>query len=131
VAATSANTNLLAVNVNYPSSYSAVCASAILAHYGHDNTPIGIRRPLTNESFFDTYSYELGEYASKIAYHYSAGSLPWGQAEDAPDPVTLYREILAAADDRSVTIASIGFFENVSPYLLKFSQGQIQDMRPC
>lgn len=86
----------------------------MLAHYGLDDVPIGIRRPVTNESFFDTYSYELGEYASKIAYHYSGGSVQWGQAEDARDPVELYREILSAADDGSVTIASIGFFENVT-----------------
>ncbi|KAK5632037.1 hypothetical protein RRF57_007751 [Xylaria bambusicola] len=114
LAATSPYVNLLAVNVNYPSTFSALAASAILAHYGHPNIPIGIRRPLANATFFDTWSYELGEYASKIAFHWSGGSLPWGHADEAWDPVALYRKVLAEADDGTVTIASIGFFDNVS-----------------
>lgn len=69
---------------------------------------------MTNASFFDAWFYELGEYASKIAYHWSGGSLPWGHAEDAWDPVSLYRKTLAEAADGPVTIVSIGFFENVS-----------------
>ncbi|KAJ9603649.1 hypothetical protein H2200_011835 [Cladophialophora chaetospira] len=114
LAATTPHTNLLAVAVNYPSSFSALAASAILAHYGHPSTPIGIRRPLTNATFFDNRSYELGEYTSKIAFQFSGGSLPWGHAEEAWDPVTLYRKALAEAEDGSVTIASIGFLDNVS-----------------
>ncbi|KAH8602674.1 inosine/uridine-preferring nucleoside hydrolase [Bisporella sp. PMI_857] len=117
LAATSPNINLLAVNINYPSSYSAVAASAILSHYGKSGVPIGIRRPLTNDSFFDAWAFELGEYASKVAYHFSGGSLPWGQADQAWDPVGLYRKVLAEADDDSVTIASIGFFDNLSGLL--------------
>jgi hypothetical protein len=114
LAATSPSVNLLAVNVNYPSSYSALTASAILAYYGHPDISIGIRRPLTNATFFDSFFFELGEYASKVAYHWSGGSLPWGHAEKAWDPVLLYRKVLGEAEDGSVTIASIGFFENVS-----------------
>ena len=109
--------NLLAVNVNYPSSYSVLAVSAILAYYGRAHVPIGATRPLTNATFFDSWSYNLAEFASKVAYHYSGGSLPWGHAEDAWDPVRLYRKCLAEARDDSVTIASIGFFENVSKAL--------------
>ncbi|KAF5520905.1 Pyrimidine-specific ribonucleoside hydrolase RihA [Colletotrichum aenigma] len=116
IAATSPEVNLLGVNVNYPSSYSVTAASAILAHYNHSAVPIGARRPLTNESFFDTFAYDLGEYASKISYHFSGGSLPFGAAEDAWDAVALYRKLLAEAD-APVTIASIGFFENLSGLL--------------
>jgi len=113
LAATLPEANLVAVNVNYPSSYSALAASAILAHYGKGHVPIGIPRPLTNDTFFDDWCFELGEYASKIAYHFSAGNLPWGRADDAWDPVALYRNTLAEADDGSVTIVSIGFLDNV------------------
>jgi hypothetical protein len=101
------------VNVNYPSSYSALAASAILAHYGHTEVPVGIRRPLTNDTFFDGWQFALGEFASKIAYHWSGGTLPWGRADEAWDPVELYRKTLAEAEG-GVTIASIGFVENVS-----------------
>lgn len=113
LAATSANVDLLAVNVNYPSSYSAIAASGILAHYGHPEVPIGIVRPLTNDSFFDDFYYQHGEYASKVAYHWPDGPLGWGAADQAWDPVALYRKVLAEQEDGSVTIASIGFFDNV------------------
>jgi hypothetical protein len=118
LASTFENVNLLAVNVNSPSSYSALAVSAILAHYGHPNVPIGLRRPITNDSFFDTWSYELGEYASKVAFHWSGGTLPWGHAESAWNPVDLYRKTLSKQGDGSVTIASIGFLENVGGLVL-------------
>ncbi|OAA80777.1 inosine/uridine-preferring nucleoside hydrolase [Akanthomyces lecanii RCEF 1005] len=117
LAATAPHVNLLAVNVNYPSTFSALAASAILAHYNRADVPIGIRRPLTNNTFFDAWYYELGEYASKIAHQWSGGSLPWGHAEKAWDPVALYRKALSEADDESVTIASIGFLDNLSGLL--------------
>ncbi len=124
LAATLPAANLLAVNVNSHSSYSALAASAILAHYGKAHVPIGAIRPLTNTTFFDGWYFELGEYASKIAYHFPGGNLAWGRAEDAWDPVALYRKTLAEADDASVTIVSIGFLDNVrnsDPCTLSFS----------
>ncbi|KAF2008469.1 hypothetical protein BU24DRAFT_429319 [Aaosphaeria arxii CBS 175.79] len=120
LAATLPNTNLLAVNVNTNSSYSAIAASAILNHYGHPSVPIGLPHPHVNSSFFDTWAYELGEYASKIAYHWSGGSVPWFDvAENTWDPVKLYRKTLAEAvpEDEKATIASIGFFQNLSGLL--------------
>lgn len=83
-------------------------------YYGRSATPVGIVRPLTNITFFDSFYYESGEFASKVAYHWSGGTLPWGRADDAWDPVVLYRKTLAEAEDGSVTIASTGFFDNVS-----------------
>ncbi len=124
LAATSPSVDLLAVNVNYPSQYSALAASAILAHYGYPQIPIGIRRPLTSETFFDSWSFELGEYASKIAYHWSGGTLSWGRADDAWDPVALYRKALSEAPDQSVTVVSIGFFENVNAILRREGTGR-------
>ncbi|KAK3990131.1 inosine-uridine preferring nucleoside hydrolase-domain-containing protein [Cladorrhinum sp. PSN332] len=114
LAATSPSVDLLAVNLNYPSSYSALAASSVLAHFGHPTIPIGIIRPLTNETFFDSWFYELGEYASKVAHHFPGGTLPWGRAGDAWDPVALYRKVLAESPDGSVTIVSIGFLDNLS-----------------
>ncbi len=119
LASTLPDVKLLAVNVNYASSYSALAVSAILAHYGHPDVPVGLRRPITNDAFFDTWSYELGEWASKVAFHWSSGTLPWGEAARAWEPVDLYRKTLSEQVDGSVTIASIGFLENVGPlYLL-------------
>lgn len=117
LAATLPNVSLLAVNVNYASSYSALAASAVVAHYGSPSTPIGLRRPITNSSYFDFRTYKFGEYASKIARHWSGGFLTWFKPEDAWKPVDLYRKVLAEQKDGSVTIASIGFLENLSVLL--------------
>lgn len=68
---------------------------------------------MNNKAFFDNWYYKLGEFTSKVAYHWSGGTLPWGKADDAWDPVVLYRKLLSEADDGSVTIASIGFLDNV------------------
>jgi len=115
--ATLPNVNLLGVNVNHPCSYSALAASAIVAHYGHAKTPIGIRRPMNDVRFFDAWDYKRGEYTSKVAYHWSGGTLPWGKADKAWDPVVLYRKLLSESEDGSVTIASIGFLDNLSGLL--------------
>ncbi|KAK2614787.1 hypothetical protein N8I77_001589 [Diaporthe amygdali] len=120
LAATSQKVNLVAVNINYPSSFSALAASAILSHYGHDEVPIGISRPLNNNTFIDTRSYELGEYASKVAYQWRCEdcAVRWNHVEDDSwEPVALYRKTLSEAADGSVTIASIGFFDNLSGLL--------------
>lgn len=113
LASTLPGVNLLAVNINYPSSYSAFAVSAILSYYGHSHVPVGILRPINNDTFFDGYFYELGEFASKVAYHWSNKTLNWDSLDSYWDPVSLYRKVLAEQKDGSVTIASIGFFENV------------------
>ncbi|KLU87107.1 hypothetical protein MAPG_06112 [Magnaporthiopsis poae ATCC 64411] len=120
LAATSPNVTLLGLNVNVRSSYSALAASAILAHYGQGSVPIGARRPLNGDTFVDKFFYSLGEFTSKVAYHWRSNAtlLPWDDgAEQAEDPVALYRRLLAAAADGSVTVASVGFLANLSALL--------------
>lgn len=109
--------DLLAVNVDYPSSYSGLAVSALLAHYNHSHVPIGLRRPITHDHFFDNTTFQHGEYASKVAFNWKSPrtSLPWGEADRAWDPVELYRKVLGEEED--VTIASIGFLDNVVPPL--------------
>ncbi|KAL1867158.1 hypothetical protein VTK73DRAFT_4320 [Phialemonium thermophilum] len=55
----------------------------------------------------------------------TAGPSSW--VKDAWDPVALYRKSLAEADDASVTIASIGFLENLSA-LLNSTQDAFSDL---
>lgn len=118
LAATSPDVRLLAVNVNVNSSYSALAASAVLAHYGHETTPVGAPQPLTDSTFFDGRDFTLGEFASKLAYHWSGGTLRWGRAaSDAHDPVDLYRQALASSEDGSVTIVSLGHLTNLAALL--------------
>lgn len=86
----------------------------MLGHYGRSTVPIGSLRPITNDTFFDDNTFENGEYASKVSYHWrNQSSLAWGEANKAWDPVELYRKVLAEQEDNSVVISSVGFFDNV------------------
>ncbi|KAE8333914.1 inosine-uridine preferring nucleoside hydrolase-domain-containing protein [Aspergillus sergii] len=109
---------LIGVMINYPSSYSTLAASSILGYYCYSDIPVALKRPFSNDTFFDSWSYQLGEYASKVAYNWRhTASMPWGDVSSAWDPVELYRKLLSEAGDRSVTIASIGFLDNLSELL--------------
>ncbi|KAK3947801.1 Inosine/uridine-preferring nucleoside hydrolase domain-containing protein [Pseudoneurospora amorphoporcata] len=136
LASTSPHINLLGVLINKPSTYSVLAASAIVSYYTQSYhqkkaIPIGVFRhptsngtviPLPNSSFLDVVYWHLGEFASKIAFRFGSPSspdyvkpsIPWGRAEDAWSAVSLYRKLLSGADDESVTIASIGFLDNLS-----------------
>ncbi|KAF6834466.1 inosine/uridine-preferring nucleoside hydrolase [Colletotrichum plurivorum] len=114
LAAKSPDVNLLGVNINSQSSYSVLAVSAILNHYDLPDVPVGARRPLNDVPFFDNWNKVSGEFASKLATHWPKSL---ANAEEAWDPVTLYRKLLAEAEDGSVTIASIGFLHNLSGLL--------------
>ncbi|KDN71776.1 putative inosine/uridine-preferring nucleoside hydrolase [Colletotrichum sublineola] len=114
LAAASPDVNLLGVSINSQSSFSVLAASAILDHYGHGQVPVGARRPLNDIPFFDNWTKRLGEFASKLATHWPK---TMSDAEEAWDPVELYRKLLAEAEDSSVAIASIGFLHNLSGLL--------------
>ncbi|KAL4891363.1 inosine-uridine preferring nucleoside hydrolase-domain-containing protein [Aspergillus ambiguus] len=117
LACTQPEVDLLGVNLNYPSTYTALAASSLLGYYGHPQVPIGLKRPFTNSTFFDSYAYQHGEYASKIAYHWREhASLPWTNVSSTWDPVELYRRLLSK-ENQSVTIASIGFLDNLAGLL--------------
>ncbi|KAI4634316.1 uncharacterized protein J4E87_001489 [Alternaria ethzedia] len=114
LACTLPNTNLLAVNINVNSTYSAYAASAIVNHYGYSSVPIGLPRPYTNITSPEPFG---GEYASKVAAGWSGGSVPNGQVNKTLDPVELYRKTLAEAKNNSVTVVSIGFMGSLSGLL--------------
>lgn len=92
---------LLAVNFNEVHRDGAQAIHAINAWYGRSTMPIGIYRGELNdpdESRYLTYVANLDP------------SLESPQVQDA---VSLYREILDGSDDRSVTIVSVGFLNNL------------------
>ncbi|RAR03215.1 inosine uridine-preferring nucleoside hydrolase protein [Stemphylium lycopersici] len=114
LACTLPNTNLLAVNINVNSTYSALAASAIVNHYGYPSVPIGLPRPYMNITSSEPFG---NEYASRVAAEWSGGSVPWFEVNKTWDPVELYRKTLAEAKNRSVTIVSIGFMGSISGLL--------------
>ncbi|KAI5916992.1 inosine-uridine preferring nucleoside hydrolase-domain-containing protein [Camillea tinctor] len=118
LALTHRDADILGVNINYPSMYTGLAASSLLGYYNHSHVPLGLKRPFSNVTYFDDYTYENGEYASKVAYHWQDdASLPWADASSTWDTVELYRKLLSEQDDQSVTIVSIGFLDNLSRLL--------------
>jgi hypothetical protein len=86
--------------------HSAVVA-AINRHYGRGALPIGVcKRPVSPR--------KASSYSRAIFDEFPHDGLTDAQR---PDALTVYRQLLAAAPDRSVTIASIGFLTNLDTLL--------------
>lgn len=64
--------------------------------------------------------YRLSDYASKIAHHWPHGVKDAGET---PTPVDLYRSVLASAENKSITIISIGFLTNLAGLLDSHDDG--------
>lgn len=91
---------------HYP--YSVPTVVAINAYYGRPDIPIGA--PKGRGASIDRGS----RYADKIASSFPTGCKT---NDDAPDAVEVYRQILGAAADRSVTVVTIGYLTNLSALL--------------
>ncbi len=89
--------------------YSAPCVEAINRYYGRDDLPIGV--PKT--TWADT-GRRGSRYAKQIAEQFP-GRLKTN--DDAPDAVTVYRQLLAAQADQSVVIVSVGYVTNLRDLL--------------
>lgn len=132
LACTLPGVDLLAVNINYPSTYSALAVSSVLGHYGHPHVPIGLAGPYSNTTYLDDFYYEHGEYASKVAYHWrNQSTLPWKDVSGTWDPTDLYRHVLSQQPDKSVTIASIGFLNSVTRTLSLGPHGYVANLLSC
>ncbi|PHH79453.1 hypothetical protein CDD82_2372 [Ophiocordyceps australis] len=87
LASTHPQVSLLGVNVDYPSSYSALAVSGILGYYGQGQVPVGLVRPYTNITYLDRSDYAHGEFASKVAYNWRQYSaVPWDSADLFQEP---------------------------------------------
>ncbi|KAL7928360.1 inosine-uridine preferring nucleoside hydrolase domain-containing protein [Trichoderma chlorosporum] len=115
--------DLRGIAINSPSQYGALAASALCTYFGND-IPIAAFRPITNDTFFDSYFYLYGEYASKVAYNWPRKI---ETAASTVTPVELYRNVLSSADDESIHIISIGFLTNLAD-LLRSEADHISDL---
>lgn len=93
--------------------------SAINHYYGRGDLPIGVCKRPEGRS-----PRKASSYSREIFADFSHDGL---LDDQRPDAVKVYRQLLAAAPDRSVTIASIGFLTNLDS-LLK-SEGDAIDGR--
>ncbi len=87
----------------------AAVVSAINHHFGRGSLPIGVdRRPA------GATPRKASSYSRAIFAEFPHDGL---LDEQRPDALSVYRRLLAAAPDRSVTIASIGFLTNLDTLL--------------
>jgi inosine-uridine nucleoside N-ribohydrolase len=98
---------LIGVIVTSDDPFAPVCASAIHQFYGLPYIPVGF---LKGQETLKNHS----RYTRQIAEEYPAGIQ---SHEEAADAVALYRKLLAEADDKSVTIVTIGHLTSFSRLL--------------
>ncbi|KAK6071538.1 inosine uridine-preferring nucleoside hydrolase [Seiridium cupressi] len=106
--------DLRGVVVNERSKYGALAANTINTHFFNGDVPIGMIRPLSNDTYFDDYYYLYGEYPSKVSHHWPS---VLNESSEIPTPVEVYREILGSATNNSLTIISVGFLTNIADLL--------------
>lgn len=98
---------LAAVVINTNSLWSAYCADAINTYFGHPDVPVGILYPTTmNTSGHDDYVAVCSTFPQDLR---SSGSVPTA--------LSIYRRVLAAQPNGSVTIVSVGFLTNLEDLL--------------
>lgn len=93
---------LLCVCVNTPSRYGVGAVRAVNEFYGRSDLPVGGMIPQTD----DVYPRDYAQFVSD-RFPCAAGTVP-----DAP-AVNVLRRALAAEDDDSVVIISLGYFHNL------------------
>ena len=94
---------LAAISANQ-NRFSAPAIDVINTYYGHADLPIGSSKtgPNPEEWYHDT----VPDYPHDLT-----------SSDDAPDAVALYRKILAAQPDQSVTIVVVGWLTNMADLL--------------
>lgn len=100
--------DLLAVMVSSEDEFGASAADAVNTFYGRPEVPVG-----TLQEFQDTTAipgWMISRYTRQITEEFP-NDLRNGR--NAPDATRLYREVLAAQPDRSVTIIVVGYATNI------------------
>lgn len=104
--------NLLAVNINKEGTAPAEYVDILNTWYGYHDIPIGvIRNGADCET--DAINYAKAVVNMKDASGNPAFARSLNEYDNLPDAHILYRKLLAAAEDQSVVIASVGFSTNL------------------
>ncbi|KAF1928069.1 uncharacterized protein M421DRAFT_101425 [Didymella exigua CBS 183.55] len=91
------------------SRYVPPAIDAINSYYGHDKIPIAIQKPVDNTTRNPTIPQE-NEYVTGLTHKFPQDV---GDGSNTMDTVLLYRHLLAVSPDHSITIANIGFHDNL------------------
>jgi hypothetical protein len=90
------------------------CVDALNTWYGRPDIPIGYQRQLRKGYPHSDPGETSSKYAAQVA---AAFPHDLRRSSDAPDAAALYRRILAAQPDRTVTVVSVGFLNNLRDLL--------------
>lgn len=90
------------------------CVDAINTWYGRPEIPIGYQHGLRNGYPHPNPGPTPSKYADKVAAAFPHRLV---RSSDAPEAAGLYRRILAAQPDASVTLVSVGFLNNLRDLL--------------
>jgi pyrimidine-specific ribonucleoside hydrolase len=107
--ADSGQVNILATVASNQSRYTAATLSALNTYFGRPGIPVGVvrGRGVNMPAWQKWDSLLVARYPHKIKNN-----------EQAEDALTLYRRILAAQPDGSVTIVTVGFLTNMADLLI-------------
>jgi len=103
---------ILAMGVSSKNPWSSLCLSALNTYFGRGDVPLGVLEGPGSK--------KRSRYAQRIAEEFPRGLKSLG---DAPDAAMLYRRVLAAQEDNSVVIVSVGFLTNLRNLLMTKPDG--------
>ena len=103
---------ILATGVSSKNPWSPLCLSALNAYFGRADIPLGVLK--------GPGSSKRSRYARQIAEEFPR---ELKSLDDAPDAAMVYRRVLAARNDKSVVIVSVGFLSNLRNLLMTRPDG--------
>ena len=98
---------ILATGVSSKNPWSPLCLSALNTYFGRGDIPLGVLK--------GPGSSKRSRYAQQIAEEFPRRLK---SLDDAPDAAMLYRRVLAAQENNSVVIVSVGFLTNLRNLLM-------------
>ncbi|KAI2462916.1 hypothetical protein F4781DRAFT_418343 [Annulohypoxylon bovei var. microspora] len=100
---------LIGVMSSINSRYACPGIDAIDTYFGHPDVPTAIQKPVDNLTQWPDHP-EYGDYLTGLTYNFTEDIR---DGSNTPDPVSSYRYLLSTSADNSITIAVIGFFDNM------------------
>ncbi|KAI1440942.1 hypothetical protein F5Y02DRAFT_401199 [Annulohypoxylon stygium] len=100
---------LIGVMSSINSRYACPGFDAINTYFGHPDVPTAVQKPVDNLTQWPEFP-EYGDYLTGLTYNFTEDIR---DGSKTPDPVSSYRYLLSTSADNSITIAVIGFFDNM------------------
>ena len=103
---------ILVMGVSSKNPWSPLCLSALNTYFGRGDIPLGVLK--------GPGSSKRSRYAKQIAEEFPR---KLKSLDEAPDAARVYRRVLAARNDKSVVIVSVGFLSNLRDLLMTKPDG--------